>query len=486
MDDRTRRVNSTTVLLCSRVRPDAGAAGGAVVVDDLCERPAAAAAALRAAATSRVVLGICERRPSAELEAALRRAGAAPFGVEAVCLAGRKPQDAARLLAAAHAKLDALPAGERGRPTLNGSAISRRTLLSPGGALTRARVAVLDESRCAGTTRCDICVERCPVGAIAAATPFPSIEPAACTACGRCVPRCPHGALHLTGAGTTQIEAQLEHLVTAVEGIVFACAAADAGAPPTDWALVELPTLALVSPGWILQLRTRGVEVRLDPCQGVCCAGARAVRDCADRVLERAVTTGLHDRWRIRLTEPRATADAIGRLASAHSAGVLEAEASPLGILTLDAERCTLCGACAAACPTDALWLSETAEQSALQLRAEACVACGRCAAVCPEDAVDIRSGIDFARLEQGTVDLASAAREVCARCGADLPPEPMRRRLREILPELEGSPRDLCSRCGRAPPEQRDQSRGPDRLSRRIAADRRARPGNAFGKENA
>jgi ferredoxin len=450
MDGRTGRVSPAAVLLCSRVGLDAAAAGGAVVIDDLCERPAAVAAALRAADTNRAVLGICERRPSAELDAALRQAGAAPFGVEAVCLAGRKPSEAARLLAAARAKLGALPAGERGRPALNGGAISRRRLFSLGGALARAPVAVLDESACSGTTRCGLCVERCPVGAIAATTVFPSVEAAACTACGRCVPCCPQGALHLTGAGTAQIEAQLEQLVPAVGGIVLACAAADADVLPAGWALVELPTLALVSPGWILQLRTRGVEVRLEPCGGACCAGVSAVSDCADRVLKTAITTACRD-GAIRLTEPRATTEAIDRLALARPAGVLDAEAAPLGVLTLVAERCTLCGACTAACPTDALRLSETAGRTALELQAGACVACGRCAAVCPEDALDVRSGIDFSRLELGAAELASAAREACARCGADLPPEPMRRRLREILPELEGAPRDLCSRCARA-----------------------------------
>ena len=39
---------------------------------------------------------------------------------------------------------------------------------------------------------------------------------------------------------------------------------------------------------------------------------------------------------------------------------------------------------------------------------------------------------------------------ERCTRCGADLPPRPMRRRLRELLPELAGAPLDLCAVCAR------------------------------------
>ncbi len=71
------------------------------------------------------------------------------------------------------------------------------------------------------------------------------------------MPGCPSGALRLAGSATAQTEAQLDALVQGVDGIVLACRAAAATAPP-GWGLVELPTLALVTPGWILQLRARG------------------------------------------------------------------------------------------------------------------------------------------------------------------------------------------------------------------------------------
>jgi len=127
-----------------------------------------------------------------------------------------------------------------------------------------------------------------------------------------------------------------------------------------------------------------------------------------------------------------------------------EDAASPLGVLACDAERCTLCGACAAACPTTALRLEEGVDATALHHDPAGCVACGRCVRACPEHALDVRRGIDLARLAVGAVELAHAEREACTRCGADLPPRPMRRRLRELLPELAGAPLELCAGCAR------------------------------------
>ncbi len=48
-----------------------------------------------------------------------------------------------------------------------------------------------------------------------------------------------------------------------------------------------------------------------------------------------------------------------------------------------EASACTLCGFCAQRCPTGALVVRETSDQTALVLLAKSCTGCGRCAAVC-------------------------------------------------------------------------------------------------------
>ena len=50
----------------------------------------------------------------------------------------------------------------------------------------------VDVARCAG---CGVCVEVCPVGAIALENGKARLDDAACTGCGACVDACPQGAI---------------------------------------------------------------------------------------------------------------------------------------------------------------------------------------------------------------------------------------------------------------------------------------------------
>ncbi|WP_290797924.1 4Fe-4S binding protein [Halomonas sp.] len=90
--------------------------------------------------------------------------------------------------------------------------------------------------------------------------------------------------------------------------------------------------------------------------------------------------------------------------------------AAAYGGLAVDTQRCTLCMACVASCPTPALAAGE--ESPELSFREADCVQCGLCVDACPEDAIALLPGFlaDPAR-DQRHVCHAEAAFD-CIRCG--------------------------------------------------------------------
>jgi ferredoxin len=60
----------------------------------------------------------------------------------------------------------------------------------------------------------------------------------------------------------------------------------------------------------------------------------------------------------------------------------------PFGAVTVDSAVCTLCMACAVACPTDALQASGAAPR--LEFLESHCHQCGLCKETCPEGAIDL------------------------------------------------------------------------------------------------
>jgi len=456
-------MSPTAVLVCSDAGVDAPLDGlPTVVVDDLCHSPAAAARALSTLGATRVVLGLCDRTSaSSALRSALRRAGAEPFGIEAVGLAGAEWPLA--LLAAAAARLGRLSQGDPGRPVLAARPLSRQSLFSPSAVIDYEPVAVLDRSLCLGSDRCALCAEICPANAIAGGGRYPQVDASACTACAECIRRCPAGALHLSGAAPSQVAAQLERLLELADGVVLACARAESPAVPAGWALVTLPSLGVVTSGWILQIRARGREVRLAGCGGPCCARAAATEGLAHRIVGDRQWPVPTPTTSLQLREPAATVEACGWIGAAPAAG----DESPLGLLALRSERCTLCGACATSCPTAALQLDEGDDGTTLRYAHAACTGCGRCVAVCPENALDLTRAVDPVLLERGSIELLGAPREECVVCGATLPPAPLRRRLGEMLPGVAGSDLSMCAACAR-----RAGAAAPDHPQREERAD--------------
>ncbi len=63
----------------------------------------------------------------------------------------------------------------------------------------------------------------------------------------------------------------------------------------------------------------------------------------------------------------------------------------------LFADRCTYCGECAAACPSNVIWLGDENGVKTLTLSYCGCIFCGRCEEVCPYDAVRLMQEYELA-----------------------------------------------------------------------------------------
>jgi ferredoxin len=161
---------------------------------------------------------------------------------------------------------------------------------------------------------------------------------------------------------------------------------------------------------------------------------------------------------RLQLREPAATVTAaLGVAEHAGDAGAVLRAGSPLGLVSVREDTCTLCGACADACPTGALAHAETAEASVLSFDAALCIACDRCVPVCPEGAsATIRTSraTDLAAVARGPIELKRDEVALCRNCGRPVAPRAMLERIRRTLETEEqadpllGLLTELCSDC--------------------------------------
>lgn len=451
-----------------------------LVVDHLCSRPDAVAATLLEAGATRAVLAACRRRlPEAELRARTRRNGSEAHDIQIVRVSSTRGTAAATTtIAAAVARLALTPRGEPSRTRATTGGLSRGALLRLAPAFSLKPVAAIDADRCVGFPRCGLCAHSCPAGAISASGLSAEVRASACEACGLCLASCPVSAIHIAAATPRQIETQLATLLERPEptGLILACtravAALDDEPALDDWALLELPALAAVTPGWVLQALLAGAsQIQLLPCDGACCSPWREhgmSRDLCQQLLPpplaarvslggpcappspAAPTPALTQRAQIKLTlaEPEATASALQAL---DASIVIRHPASPLGLLEL-AEGCTTCGACASACPVASLTLHEDDATTALLHDPRRCTGCALCAQACPEDVLRVEQGIDTSRLVAGVLQLASTPRQACRACGSPLPPQAIIDRNRRLLtqrwPLLAGAEPSLCLAC--------------------------------------
>jgi len=115
-------------------------------------------------------------------------------------------------------------------------------------------------------------------------------------------------------------------------------------------------------------------------------------------------------------------------------ATALPAEA-PFGLVEVDPEACTLCMACASACPPRALVTGD--ERPELKFIEDNCVQCGLCERICPENAVTRRTRYLFDREQRTRARTLHEDQPFCCiRCGK---PFATRRIMEQMQAKLAG-----------------------------------------------
>ncbi len=498
-----------------------------ISADEICRQTRQISAAVRAGKAARLVLGVCRRGYAAgELQAEVRKAGLDPLGVEVVDLGTyavrvHAPEEATRkagvLLAAAVARARAF-AGSRPQnlKPVPPVAVSRRALLSLSLLEYHAVPAVAGE-RCHAGDGCRECLGACPHHALRLEGGEVWLDKPSCTSCGTCVTACPHGAIDLPGWTAGQVEAYVDALLGShperlvPRALLLVCGhgaaalralAGEGASYPAHWLPLEVPSLGMVPPLWLLAFLNIGaagvgvvscpqacgatsaaqIEGRVDFCREV----LRQAGDHPGRVAllpaePSALLRALRITPVVSVSVPvqaaqaaHATANPFAHRSRAQAAValgkrlgaslVVDHPASPFGLVQVGT-GCTLCGGCAAACGPGALRLEGDGD-AALTFDPALCTACGRCLPACPEpDVLALQRRSDLQALSRGRTPLVQGRSGRCVTCGGPIAPEAMLNRVAALLGNGHAATLDViarycpaCRSLGRSHPDP-----GPD-----------------------
>lgn len=335
---------------------------------------------------------------------------------------------------------------------------------------------VLDPKRCLHSqdqyAECAACFQICPVHAIQAGKP-PSLNSEQCESCRACLPACPVGAFDADDDVADLLQCTTHVESEPLELICESHPEAQTGTQPDAIGIQIHGCLAGLGMGTYLTLFALGLKrifVRTDACR-TCKWRALASEihrqaECADRFLsawEKGNTILCIDQvespveralWNAK-NPPLSRRDLFrmlarqGQVAMARAMGQAETgagrqpgrdrlrvlaavshlaepsaavELSGLGFATLMiSEACDACGACARACPTEALHFEKNEEAMTFSLlfSSKNCIACDRCEHVCLPDAISLQRAPAFEEVfgSNQPVIVKSGTLVRCARC---------------------------------------------------------------------
>jgi len=335
-----------------------------------------------------------------------------------------------------------------------GKTVSRREILKAGLGVffTYTAMPEVRDAQCSSLKSCSLCLSSCPYGALNGKPPRVSEQK--CLECGLCTSSCPSGLLLVPAVPPAALRRLLYELKSSgAQDVVVTCPEGRTSvySGGLRGAVVELPCVAALRIHEYLLARQLALNVVFH-CPAELrskCPRGRAAEEYLAHQREAELITSSKE---AKPVSGEKLPTIIAPLASGESSWI-PLSRLPLFRVEVDAEACTLCGACEKACPTHALSLRHGEGYTLLFTHSD-CIGCGACASVCPEKAVRLVRAANPALLSaRSPIAVASSPEAHCKRCGAPIGPQARIARVAEKLrkagvPEAQVEKLWLCEKC--------------------------------------